>query len=235
MLSLSQPASSCLIGGRAGWSPPSLFGGIFHMLRVKPTHLSLSSVPSRSYPAPTQSRSILRLGGRTVPKCHLGRKPPRIGSRDRLWGGTPKRSDIPIRCPCSSGSAFLQRRSVQFSGCCACACAFWENSRMNPPKFCSVLLPFLVASTLGWSQACPKVTLTSSTQQTIQGLVFAVNCLIDVSEQARSNLPQNPKPGLLARSEEHTSELQSRLHLVCRLLLEKKKQINDRPIRVTNQ
>src|SRR2546422_5177322 len=34
-----------------------------------------------------------------------------------------------------------------------------------------------------------------------------------------------------ARSEEHTSELQSRLHLVCRLLLEKKKktQRNDVP------
>src|SRR5216684_7959459 len=30
-------------------------------------------------------------------------------------------------------------------------------------------------------------------------------------------------PGRLFRSEEHTSELQSRLHLVCRLLLEKKK------------
>src|SRR2546429_3602651 len=31
-------------------------------------------------------------------------------------------------------------------------------------------------------------------------------------------------PGsILKRSEEHTSELQSRLHLVCRLLLEKKK------------
>src|SRR2546422_6795941 len=29
-----------------------------------------------------------------------------------------------------------------------------------------------------------------------------------------------------SRSEEHTSELQSRLHLVCRLLLEKKKKIN---------
>src|SRR2546422_1470236 len=28
---------------------------------------------------------------------------------------------------------------------------------------------------------------------------------------------------IIARSEEHTSELQSRLHLVCRLLLEKKK------------
>src|SRR2546422_7895387 len=29
------------------------------------------------------------------------------------------------------------------------------------------------------------------------------------------------------RSEEHTSELQSRLHLVCRLLLEKKKKLNN--------
>src|SRR2546422_5579603 len=32
----------------------------------------------------------------------------------------------------------------------------------------------------------------------------------------------------LRRSEEHTSELQSRLHLVCRLLLEKKKKENIR-------
>src|SRR2546422_6812295 len=31
---------------------------------------------------------------------------------------------------------------------------------------------------------------------------------------------------VLERSEEHTSELQSRLHLVCRLLLEKKKKKN---------
>src|SRR2546422_6391335 len=35
-------------------------------------------------------------------------------------------------------------------------------------------------------------------------------------------LPEAP----LTRSEEHTSELQSRLHLVCRLLLEKKKKKN---------
>src|SRR2546429_7410062 len=32
------------------------------------------------------------------------------------------------------------------------------------------------------------------------------------------------------RSEEHTSELQSRLHLVCRLLLEKKKKENRLPL-----
>src|SRR2546429_3315764 len=39
-------------------------------------------------------------------------------------------------------------------------------------------------------------------------------CLV----QARRSVP-----GTAPRSEEHTSELQSRLHLVCRLLLEKKK------------
>src|SRR2546422_2616849 len=35
-----------------------------------------------------------------------------------------------------------------------------------------------------------------------------------------------PRERRLLRSEEHTSELQSRLHLVCRLLLEKKKKRN---------
>src|SRR5690625_6133956 len=35
------------------------------------------------------------------------------------------------------------------------------------------------------------------------------------------------RPGGAARSEEHTSELQSRGHLVCRLLLEKKKILLD--------
>src|SRR2546422_7422050 len=35
----------------------------------------------------------------------------------------------------------------------------------------------------------------------------------------------DPVPSLFVRSEEHTSELQSRLHLVCRLLLEKKNRI----------
>src|SRR2546422_2617621 len=35
------------------------------------------------------------------------------------------------------------------------------------------------------------------------------------------------------RSEEHTSELQSRLHLVCRLLLEKKKKTRNKILYVT--
>src|SRR2546422_7890970 len=48
---------------------------------------------------------------------------------------------------------------------------------------------------------------------------------ISGNQRARSNRREPPDgigPPRL-RSEEHTSELQSRLHLVCRLLLEKKK------------
>src|SRR2546422_5943249 len=41
-----------------------------------------------------------------------------------------------------------------------------------------------------------------------------------------SNFWQKRFGGSQDRSEEHTSELQSRLHLVCRLLLEKKKKNN---------
>src|SRR5215813_14805260 len=42
--------------------------------------------------------------------------------------------------------------------------------------------------------------------------------------QLRSGCPSRPAPRSRgSRSEEHTSELQSRPHLVCRLLLEKKK------------
>src|SRR2546422_8048533 len=42
----------------------------------------------------------------------------------------------------------------------------------------------------------------------------------DSTARATSSAAQ---PAMASRSEEHTSELQSRLHLVCRLLLEKKK------------
>src|SRR5256884_7354179 len=43
------------------------------------------------------------------------------------------------------------------------------------------------------------------------------------SSSPLAEIPALPSPRSATRSEEHTSELQSRLHLVCRLLLEKKK------------
>src|SRR2546429_5062816 len=45
--------------------------------------------------------------------------------------------------------------------------------------------------------------------------------------------PRNTVTTSARRSEEHTSELQSRLHLVCRLLLEKKKQDKRRVVLAT--
>src|SRR3989449_5947117 len=45
----------------------------------------------------------------------------------------------------------------------------------------------------------------------------------DTQDKRERGHEDRPQP-LAARSEEHTSELQSRLHLVCRLLLEKIKQ-----------
>src|SRR5690625_5704947 len=48
---------------------------------------------------------------------------------------------------------------------------------------------------------------------------------------APKHIEQFIEEGYLRRSEEHTSELQSRGHLVCRLLLEKKK---EKKIKTTN-
>src|SRR5439155_22496170 len=45
----------------------------------------------------------------------------------------------------------------------------------------------------------------------------------EIDAQREDVLPASLQTGAEARSEEHTSELQSRGHLVCRLLLEKKK------------
>src|SRR3712207_7190009 len=45
----------------------------------------------------------------------------------------------------------------------------------------------------------------------------------DKEKKEKAKLAEQNKKSILIRSEEHTSELQSRQYLVCRLLLEKKK------------
>src|SRR3712207_8705001 len=49
-------------------------------------------------------------------------------------------------------------------------------------------------------------------------------CLCHCTEAGGGLLPPSDRRRAALRSEEHTSELQSRQYLVCRLLLEKKKQ-----------
>src|SRR5690348_17974050 len=53
------------------------------------------------------------------------------------------------------------------------------------------------------------------------------------AERCTADFPHESLASLQERSEEHTSELQSPVHLVCRLLLEKKKQKKRHPTIVT--
>src|SRR2546422_5965442 len=89
----------------------------------------------------------------------------------------------------------------------------------RPPR--STLFPY---TTLFRSQS--QVLLT-----TLEAQIAAVNQELATRAAADARvvrLRTHPGVGLQTRSEEHTSELQSRLHLVCRLLLEKKKQGTDK-------
>src|SRR5438309_5434233 len=55
--------------------------------------------------------------------------------------------------------------------------------------------------------------------------------LINASSSARAASTVNPGVVRAMRSEEHTSELQSQFHLVCRLLLEKKNKKHEEEFR----
>src|SRR3712207_8802995 len=69
---------------------------------------------------------------------------------------------------------------------------------------------------------------SSSSIQTWSSRLRAANSLRRVASlEWREPIILRPKPARIPhRSEEHTSELQSRKYLVCRLLLEKKKQLS---------
>src|SRR2546422_2761475 len=81
---------------------------------------------------------------------------------------------------------------------------------------------FTVTNNGGTSASSVQVTDALPAQVTYVSTSSSTGWSIAVSGQ---NVTGNytGTGGVLARSEEHTSELQSRLHLVCRLLLEKKK------------
>src|SRR2546429_6317321 len=66
-------------------------------------------------------------------------------------------------------------------------------------------------------------TVASSQRRDRRSPVFGSHAGADGEAAERVACRASRAHLLLERSEEHTSELQSRLHLVCRLLLEKKK------------
>src|SRR3712207_8521459 len=96
----------------------------------------------------------------------------------------------------------------------------------RPPR--STLFPY---TTLFRSTFLSKVTIGAAVVFMLTSLGLAIlakertfsSSVIDLNKKD-SAAPATPA----ARSEEHTSELQSRQYLVCRLLLEKKKRLTHR-------
>src|SRR2546422_5522408 len=88
----------------------------------------------------------------------------------------------------------------------------------RPPR--STLFPYttLFRSRAGPGRALPR----AGVPQSVSGPVRARRA-VPAGRARGAVVPAEPARVARDRSEEHTSELQSRLHLVCRLLLEKKK------------
>src|SRR2546429_3831621 len=83
----------------------------------------------------------------------------------------------------------------------------------RPPR--STLFPYTTLFRSDVSRACTQPAVVSSPREK------RVNPPVGHTPSQKFFTPPSS-----SRSEEHTSELQSRLHLVCRLLLEKKKKIS---------
>src|SRR2546429_4113732 len=74
-----------------------------------------------------------------------------------------------------------------------------------------------------WPAISAPATLLAAFCASVFMMASDCSCFSQNAKKSRF-LGANPDLGMTnGRSEEHTSELQSRLHLVCRLLLEKKK------------
>src|SRR3712207_7020185 len=94
----------------------------------------------------------------------------------------------------------------------------------RPPR--STLFPY----TTLFRSLRPEVLLELLVDLELHPLVVALGVVADLEAQThglgdvpRTEVGREDQDRVLERSEEHTSELQSRQYLVCRLLLEKKK------------
>src|SRR5690625_5867416 len=93
----------------------------------------------------------------------------------------------------------------------------------------TILLTILLAKSCG--RRFPSIEYTTQAHflgGTLSNHTTAENYLFTLEPYAQGR-PLNLLCASLMRSEEHTSELQSRGHLVCRLLLEKKNHDAGRP------
>src|SRR5438552_6219785 len=118
------------------------------------------------------------------------------------------RSDVSGTLPSTGADTRTRAPSVRFR-----RMAFFTIAALaaTSPWTSSPWARYQYSTSSRWSDFCTRKRLTSSARPPSTGIVMA-----DASSGSQ------PLPGR-QRSEEHTSELQSPDHLVCRLLLEKKK------------
>src|SRR5689334_24771467 len=93
-----------------------------------------------------------------------------------------------------------------------------------PPR--STLFPYTTLFRSTYAPGAKKIHIEidpSEINKNVPVNVALVGDLADVLERLQPSIADGDRR---ARSEEHTSELQSQFHLVCRLLLEKKKKKN---------
>src|SRR2546429_774176 len=117
-------------------------------------------------------------------------------------------------------SAGLRSADIQIIGP-----AMVPTSPARPAKAKNITLAFLVGLVGGIGLALLREYLDNTVKSPDDIEALARLPSLAVVPQFSGSSGGNRR-GFLPRSEEHTSELQSRLHLVCRLLLEKKKKIN---------
>src|SRR2546430_11066034 len=89
----------------------------------------------------------------------------------------------------------------------------------RPPR--STLFPY---TTLFRSHLAAGLTAANVALNEFENFIVALTCTAIFARYERRRVDSYGLPVARARSEEHTSELQSQSNLVCRLLLEKKKQ-----------
>src|SRR2546429_6586776 len=102
-------------------------------------------------------------------------------------------------------------------------------SAMKLANSVSVPLPRMIApacrSLLAMKASFSGLEPPRATEPAVVGMSLVAMLSLRITGIPKSGRAPSSSP----RSEEHTSELQSRLHLVCRLLLEKKKNHDDAP------
>ena len=143
------------------------------------------------------------------------------GHREYVPGDDPKHIDWRIYF--NRNKYFVKQYELETNFVCHLILDISASMRYGDGRQQKLLTAAQMAATLGYSilRQSDKVSLTTFDNQ-IRGVIRPSNSMGQIL-RITQHLDETKAVEKTDRSEEHTSELQSRRNLVCRLLLEKKK------------